>query len=130
MEKWSTTTIPIAKSLMILIGLEQHPIYKHPYKNNSSLPSNQKTKQKDDWSRGRFLYDLQILLIAIIIIDDSDGEWAAGALGDGPALFDIHQWNLELVAAGTGVVEGLIFGLEIEVFDLDLVVHLVRHVLL
>jgi hypothetical protein len=65
-----------------------------------------------------------------MIVDDSDGEWAAGALGDGPALSDVRQWDLELVAAGAGVVEGLIFWLEIKVLDLDLVVYLVRHQLL
>lgn len=76
-----------------------------------------------DHSSGHFLGQLQVLFVTIAVVYNSDGERATGALGDGLSLADIGEGDLELVAAGTGVVKGLVFGLEIEVLDLDLVVH-------
>lgn len=64
-------------------------------------------------SCSHFLGQLQVLIVTIAIVDNPDGERATRTLGDGLSLADIGETDLELVAAGTGVVKCLILGLEI-----------------
>lgn len=66
-----------------------------------------------DHSGSHFLGQLQVLIVTIAIVDHSDGEGATRALSDGLSLADIGEGDLELVSAGTGVVKGLVLGLEI-----------------
>ena len=67
------------------------------------------------------------LLIAVVIVDDSDCERAAGTFGDSFSLTNVFERDLELVATGTWIIEHLILGFEVEVFDLNFVIYLSRH---
>lgn len=78
----------------------------------------------EDHSSGHFLGQLQVLLVTIAVVDHSDGQRATRALRDGLPFADVGKRDLELVAAGTGIVKGLVFCLKIEVLDLYFVVHL------
>ena len=62
------------------------------------------------------------LLIAFFVVNDADGEGAAGALGNFLSVSDLFEGDLELVAAGAGVEEGGSFGIKVQIFDFDFVV--------
>ena len=79
------------------------------------------------WSSCHFLNHTFVLFIAGTVVDYSDDEWAAGAFGDVISFADILEGNLEFIAAGAGVVEGLVVGIEVEVFYLYLVVNFPWH---
>lgn len=78
-------------------------------------------------SGGVLLGDGEVLCVAVGVVDHEDGERAAGTFGDGSAFLDVFQGDLELVAAGAGVVEGAVLRLEVQVFDFDFIVNLSRH---
>ncbi len=67
--------------------------------------------------------NLLVLLVAVGIIHDSDRKGARRAFGDVIAELYLLEGDLELVSAGTRVIEDARFAIKVQVFNFNLVVN-------